>query len=188
MGCRCGSGLTLRSLDTPLKKAFVALNVIEMFLKVKEYFWLEYRQYKVFDSPSGMYAAKTQKINKPKCNSHYFTPWLHCIYPHISLFWVWVLQRWEERHNPKGMKLLCCLIYKSPAKAQVLFVIIFLPHLQMWIWCHWHQASYPSFSRMWATMMFTIKRRVESFKLLVSSYSLITVMPAGLDVRICSTA
>ena len=40
MGGRCGSGLALHSLDTPLKKAFVALNVIEMFLKGKEYFCL----------------------------------------------------------------------------------------------------------------------------------------------------
>lgn len=38
-----------------------------------------------------------------------------------------------------------------------------------------------------ATIMFTINRLVESFKLPVASYSFITVIPAGLEVRICST-
>lgn len=186
MGCRCGSGLTLHSLDTPLNKAFVALNVLEMFLKVKEYLWLEYRQFKVIDSPSACMLLRHKRLTNQNVtliiSHHGYIANSHI--PFLSMG----PSKMGRATQSQGHETPLLSYLQISCKSKSIVWRIFLPHLQMWIWCHWHQVSYPSFSRMWATMMFTIKRRVESFKLPVSSYSLITVMPAGLEVRIFSTA
>lgn len=48
---------------------------------------------------------------------------------YISFFRVWVFQRWEQGHNPKGMELLCCFTNSSPAKMKT-FVIRFISDLK----------------------------------------------------------
>ena len=131
MGCRCGFGLTLHSLDTPLKKAFVALNVIEMFLKIKEYFWLECRQYQVFDGSSAymllIHKRSTNQNVTPIIISHYsYNANSHIPFLSMGPSKMGRATQSQGHGTP--------FTYSSPAK--VLFVIRFLPHLQMRISCH----------------------------------------------------